>query len=85
MYPYVASVIIAIVVLIKIKLMKISLKFLCCTALTVLYVIIWRLLSQENAVIGIILGAVMIIGLLVLYRKDIVSLIKGLKKKKSEG
>lgn len=82
---YAASVIIAIVVLIKIKLMKISLKFLCCTALTVIYVIIWRLLSQENAVIGIILGAVMIIGLLVLYRKDIVSLIKGLKKKKSEG
>ena len=81
---YVASVIIAVIILTKIKLMKLSFKFLGCTALTLIYILLWRFLSQEKIVIGIVLGVVVIVGLLMIYRKDILLLLQGLKKKKTE-
>lgn len=81
---YAAAVIIAVIILTKLKLMNLSFKFLGCTILTLIYIILWRFFAQEKVVIGIVLGVVIIVGLLMVYKKDISSLLKGLKKKKTE-
>lgn len=68
---YIISDIICVLVLIKMKLMVISKRFIFASLGMVIYFIVWRLLISNNAILGT-LFAIMLTGLYVfLYRKDL--------------
>ena len=68
---YIISDIICVLVLIKMKLMVISKRFIFASLCMIVYFIDWRLLINNNAILGI-LFAIMLTGLYVfLYRKDL--------------
>lgn len=81
---YAVSVLIAVTVLSKIKLMKLSFEFILSTLIMTAYVLFWRFYAKSNVLIGILTGLVAVAILIFIYRKDICMLIKG-KKKHSEG
>lgn len=68
---YIVSDIICVLVLMKMKLMVISKRFILASLSMIIYFIIWRLLINNNTIFGILL-AIIITGLYVfLYRKDL--------------
>ena len=81
---YAVSVFIAVIILSKIKLMKLSFEFILSTLIMTAYVLFWRFYAKSNVLIGILTGLVAVAILIFIYRKDICMLIKG-KKKHSEG
>lgn len=68
---YSLSVILVVVVLGKMKLLKISLKFLVVTLTAASYFILWRLIFKDNLIISAILALVAIIVFLILYKNDL--------------
>lgn len=73
---YVVSVVVCIIVLTKMKLIKISNKFLMCTLIVVIYGVSWRLIFKSSVLISGIL-AFCVIGIMIyFYRKELNFLFK---------
>lgn len=68
---YVVSDIICVIVLIKMKLMMISEKFLIATLSIAVYIVLWRFLFREQVVIGTVAALIVAFFILFLYRNDI--------------
>lgn len=82
---YLVSLTIAIVVLTKINLMKLSPVFLIATAVMTAFILLWRLFAQHNLILGILMGIIAIVIMIVLYRNDISMIFKGMKRKHAKG
>lgn len=67
---YIMTVLLCVLVLKKMKLLKLSAKFLFCTALTALYAIIWRVFLREHHIISIVLVLCILVVFIALYFQD---------------
>ena len=67
---YVVSDIICVIVLIKMKLMVISEKFLLAVLSMAIYILLWRFLFKEQVVIGTVTAFLFVSFILLLYRND---------------
>lgn len=70
------SNIICVLVLIRMKLMKISAKFIVIVLSTVGYITVWRFFLRENAVVATVLAIITIICYILIYKNEILSTIK---------
>lgn len=73
---YVVSVVICVLVLEKMKLLKISQRFLFCVLMTTMYAIIWRFFLMEYKILSFALTLCVLAVFIVLYFKDIMSIAK---------
>ena len=76
---YVATCLIDIVVLMKCKLMKPSFRFLIAVFVEIIYFVLWRMLFPKNLVLGIIAALITMACFIILYIKDIKTLITSIK------
>lgn len=81
---YAVSDIICVIVLCKMKLMVVSARFLVSVGLIVGYVIAWRLVFMNSVLVSLVLAIAVTAVYVLLYKKDIMSLINGLKGKTKE-
>lgn len=73
---YIVVVLICVLVLEKMKLLKISSRFLFCVSLTTIYSVIWRCFLMEHKAVSLIL-VILILGVfIILYLKDVQSIMK---------
>lgn len=77
---YVVSVVVCVGVLIKMRLMILSGRFIIVSCSTVIFIILWRLFFRENFVISTLLATIITIFFVLLYKKDLLSLISGGRK-----
>ncbi|NLZ48825.1 MAG: oligosaccharide flippase family protein [Clostridiales bacterium] len=77
---YIISNIVCILALTRIKLIKLSAKFLITTGLLLVFFIIWRVVVDGNVVISLIMAIFITLVYFYLYKKDLSRLIKVLKK-----
>ena len=77
---YVVSDIICALVLCKMKLMVISKRFVFTVLLTAAYFVIWRLFIPTNAILGLVLAVSFTAAVAVIYKKDLIGLVKGIRK-----
>ena len=77
---YVISDVICVIVLCKMKLMAIEKRFLLASVGMIAYFIIWRLFIPNNTILSLMLAVCTSIYFAVLYRTDIVRLVKILRK-----
>ena len=78
---YILSVIIGVVTLSKMKLMKLSKKFIVCCILFGIYAFMWRLVIGKNILISILIAIIIIAVYMFGYRRDIQKLLSRLFKK----
>lgn len=71
---YIISDIICVLVLIKMKLMVLSNKFIVSTLIIITYLVIWRLLISQNIILGLLLSIIITSVYAFLYRKDLCKL-----------
>lgn len=81
---YAVSDIICVIVLCKMKLMVVSARFLVSVGLIAGYVVAWRLVFMNSVLVSVVLAIVISAAYVMLYKKDILSLIDGLKRKTQE-
>lgn len=79
---YLISDIICVIVLVRMKLMILSRKFIFASFIMTIYFILWRLLILDKVLMGIILAVINTIILLVTYKDDINEFIYMLRKRK---
>lgn len=79
LFGYVVSDIVCVVVLIRMKLMLISKRFIYASVIIVAFLMIWRMLLSKNIIIATIMAMFYIIVLCFLYRSDLRQLIKIIK------
>lgn len=79
---YVVSDVICVVVLCKMKLMVINIKFVLATIIMMIYIIAWRLMFSNKILIGTISAIIVSIIMIFLYREDLKRLLAMIKKKK---
>lgn len=77
---YVVSDVICVIVLIKMKLMVISMRFLISCAIMVGFILIWRLLTLSYVAINVVLALITCLLLVFLYRKEINMIMRKIKK-----
>ncbi|SCN23720.1 MATE efflux family protein [Clostridium sp. N3C] len=77
---YVVSNIVCILALKRIKLIRLSAKFMITTGLLIVFFIMWRLVIGENVLISLIIASLITLIYFYLYKKDLLRLIKVLKK-----
>lgn len=77
---YIASDIICCIVLIKMKLMVISKRFLFCCLSMIIFFIIWRVYFTKNIILGTLIAIVESIIMIIFYKKDIMRIVKSIKK-----
>lgn len=68
---YAISDVVCIIVLTKMELMKVSVKFILSSGLMVLFFVIWRMFSSENLLGGLFLAVFFSVLIGYLYRKDL--------------
>lgn len=73
---YIVTVLVCVLVLKKMKLLEISTKFLFCVILTSIYAIIWRFFLISYNLISFVIVLCILIVFIILYFKDIESVIK---------
>lgn len=73
---YAVSIIICVLVLERMKLLKVSKRFMFCVLITTLYAIIWRLFLMEHKILSFGLTLCVLAGFIMLYFKDIMSVVK---------
>lgn len=78
---YIVSDIICVVVLCKMQLMVLSGRFLCSVLITGIYFAIWRLLFRELTLISTLLGGIVTVIFILLYKQDFMLLLKGRQKR----
>lgn len=77
---YIASDIVCVVVLCKMRLMVVSKKFIIATLLMIIFLLVWRILFNTNIAVGIFLAIALTISYVLLYSSDLKNLINVLKK-----
>ena len=78
---YSTAVIVCSIVLIKFKLMVISVKFITCTLLIITYFVVWRLLLLDNFVLSLITATLYMLIVCYFYRGDISFIVGKIKLK----
>ncbi len=73
---YVLTVVIASMVLIRMKLLMISTRFIAVVYIMIFYFIIWRFCFVNDLWIGLIVAVICFLAMLVLYRRDIIYVLK---------
>lgn len=73
---YIIAIVGVVQVLSRMKLLRISKKFDICTLLFALYCLCWRFVTIENPVYSFLLGCVIISVFVIIYRKDLIVMIK---------
>ena len=68
---YITSVCICSAVLIKIKLLEVSNKFLIATFLIIANILVWRIFVQTDILLGLVLSLIMVILYLYIYKDEI--------------
>jgi len=76
---YIVSVCICVAVLHKWKLLCLSRRFALVVLLTVLYLLVWRVWIREEVWITLLLGGVTMLGIMLLFKRDIDKLLKNRK------
>ena len=71
---YALSDVICVIVLQKMKLMKISVKFIFATILLIAFFVLWRIVFVEKLIVNIIMAIAFCIVMIILYMSDIKSL-----------
>ena len=71
---YIVSDIICVIVLCKMNLMVVSKRFIMSVILIIIFMILWRFLFKDKIIIGTTSAVVLTLLLIVMYKKDIVSL-----------
>ena len=79
---YVCSDIICCIVLCKMNLMIISKRFIFMIGLVLIYTLIWRLLTIESTLISFLLACATSVGIVFLYRKEVVFALSKLRNKR---
>lgn len=79
---YIISDIICVFVLIKMKLMIISKKFIISSIIMISYILIWRILLPTKTILCTLLAIIVSVLYILIYKKDIIVLICGLIKNK---
>ena len=80
LFGYIAAVIICTVVLTRMKLMVIGVRFCVSVLIMTVYVILWRLLFSKNYIFGFFAATMVSASFLILYYKEVMKLIRILKK-----
>lgn len=81
---YAVSDVVGILVLEKMKLMRIQPRFILASALMVCFIITWRTLTMDSVLLSTVLALLLSIVLILLYRRDISKLVKGVRGKENE-
>lgn len=76
---YVVSILLALLVLTNMNLINIPKRFIISTILFVIFFVIWRFLIQDNVLLSLFFASLFIACFVVLYRRDILSLIYKIK------
>lgn len=76
---YLTSDIICCIVLIKMKLMVLSKKFVLASIIMVAYILIWRLAFSNNVIVGAILAIVNSLIMILIYREEICLLLRKIR------
>lgn len=74
---YIISIIASSVVLTKMKLLKVSKRFLAMVLSSILYFGIWRWKLRENLLLGLLFAFIEMLFIFMLFRKDLIKLKKG--------
>lgn len=73
---YAFSIVLTAAILIKMKLLKVSKRFICAILLFMTEFIVWRIFFRENLILGFLLSLAVVIIYLILYMNDIKKVIK---------
>ena len=79
---YVVSDVICVMVLIKMNLMVMPVRFLCASVMMTAFFVVWRLLFSEKTIIGTIIAFFTAVAMLLLYRQELKALYKSIKKRR---
>lgn len=82
LFGYIVSDVVCVAVLIKMKLMTISTRFLEVSGITVLYLVVWRLFFREKVFISVLLAIIMIIIFAFLYRNELSMIYSSIKNRR---
>ena len=74
---YIISDIVCIAVLLKMKLMEISKRFIISSMLLIVYIILWRLIFKDILLIALLIAVIVSIAIIILYKNDLKTLLKG--------
>lgn len=80
---YVISDIICVIVLCKMKLMVMPLRFIVATLSMIVFFCVWRFLIPENIILGLITAVALVLIFTLLYLSDLKFIINRIKKKKA--
>ena len=78
---YAISDVICVIVLCKMKLMVVSLKFIISTIAMIVFFIIWRIFIPQNLLLGLVTAMLLTIIIMLLYKSDIMIIFKIIKSK----
>lgn len=81
---YLISIILCVIVLQRMKLLHISMRFCICALFSIIFSFIWRFMLIDRVLLAIVLASVITIMYLLLYKKDIKNLLMSIKERKSE-
>lgn len=76
---YAISDVICVIVLCKMKLMEMSRRFLSVSGIMLGFILAWRLVFVEHVLLSVLLAIGVSVVYLLLYKRDIINLLKGLK------
>ena len=79
MLGYMVSLIIAVIVLQHMKLMKLHFRFIIASVMMIVFMIIWRLLINQNVLMSFILAFMFSLFYLYLYRFDLIQFIESVR------
>lgn len=79
---YAISDIVGVLVLQKMNLLRIQPRFIDATGLMLAYILLWRLIIKDNVLVSFIAAVLVLLLMILLYRKDLTTLLVSLKGKK---
>lgn len=82
LFGYIVSDVVCVAVLIKMKLMIISTRFITASGITVLYMVVWRLFFREKVLISVLFAIIMIFIFAYLYRNELSMIYSSIKKRR---
>lgn len=77
---YVVSDIICIIVLCRMKLMLITMRFILSSVSITIYIILWRMFFNQSVIIGTAAAMLLTLELIVLYRDDLMQFVRAIRK-----
>lgn len=76
---YVVTVVLASIALVRMKLMVITPRFIAACAVMTAYILLWRFVFKQNIALSLVLACAVVAFFLLLYSKDILTLVRGVK------